>query len=164
MDLSGDHWAVSVTSGGPVFSSSFDEFSKGPIETLGRTLSVFMGFQFKPQQHFHAKLWSCLCILFSLNPIKGLAIYRWAGVFPGISVSTSTASAWSKSAGGGACWLLVLRPEADAPCPEQLRASCSEGYLFACMTLSLFINFRVWGRQMILLHNRYLHFSWKLGN
>lgn len=32
----------------------------------------------------------------------------------------------------GACWLLVLRPEADAPCPEHLRASCSEGYLFLC--------------------------------
>lgn len=99
MDLSGDHWAVSVTPVAPVFNSSFDEFSKGLIEAFGRTLSVFMGFQFKNQQYFQAKLYTYFCILFTLNPIKGLGIYRWAGVFLGNSVSTSTASAWSESAG-----------------------------------------------------------------
>lgn len=84
---------MSGTSAAPVLSSSFDELSDGPIETFGRALSVFMGFQFKPQQHFHAKLCPYLCILFTLNPVKGLALYSWPGIVPGNFVSASTASA-----------------------------------------------------------------------
>lgn len=52
---------------------------------------------------------------------------------------------------------LVLTPQKDAPCPEHLRAPCSETCFLICVTMSLVVSFRVWEKQNILLHNKYLH-------
>lgn len=58
MDLPGDHWVLLVTSVASGFGPAFDEFSKlmNPLETLGKTLTVFMGFQIKPKPYLHVKL------------------------------------------------------------------------------------------------------------
>lgn len=91
----------------PVSSSSFDELSDGPIETFGRDLSVFLSFQPKPQQHFHAN--STLTFASYLLPTQ-LKDLHFIGCL------------WSS---GKFClfyclsmkqnWLLVLRPETDSP-------------------------------------------------
>lgn len=131
--------------------------AKVQLKPLGK-----LSWGFSSSLHFRAELCTCLCILLMMKPIQGLVIYCWAGVSLGDAVSTSTAQHGANQL--GTCWLLVPRPEADAPCHEYLRVSCCEGCLFLCMTLSLSLSSSVRWRQIILLHDKYLHLSWKLGN
>lgn len=117
---------------------------------FGTALSVFMGFQFKPQQHFHANSTLTFASYLLQNQLENLHFIVRSSweilsllLLPQYEVK------------------LAVSPKTRSRChfPEYLRAPFSEGCLFLCMTLSLFKSFRV--REIIFLHDKYLHFSWK---
>lgn len=90
--LSAGHWAVSGISAAPDSISSFDELSDGPIETFGTALCLHE-LSVQASAVFPFKLYLHLCLLFTPNSIKGLALYRWSGIFLGNLISASIASA-----------------------------------------------------------------------
>lgn len=127
------------------------------LESLGRTLTVFMSFQIKPISMSNSALG--LLPIYSKSNSKTCYLHLGWGLLGECCLyfcfSVEQIS-WGMSA---------ISPNTRKRCSLswKLRKSYSETFFLICVTMSLIVSFRVQEKQNILLRNKYLRPFLKAG-